>query len=119
MLPNTGQAGKLIITRLVLNLEGKHMNKYVYDFKQQSTNLQLIGMIDGSTIRDVRVALKFIYLDRQIQIETDYHSGKISGLLRYYKMQAVLYQTYIAKLKTCESKEARSKNTLRNEDIDL
>jgi hypothetical protein len=95
------------------------MNKYALDFKQQATNLLLIGMIDGSAIRDVRVALKFIYLDRQIQIETDYHSGKISGLLRYYKMQAVLYQTYIAKLKTCESKEARSKNTLRNEDIDL
>lgn len=103
MLPNTGQAGKLIITRLVLNLEGKHMNKYVYDFKQQATNLQLIGLIEGSTIRDVKVALKFIYLDKQIQIETDYHSGKISSLMWFYRTQARLYQTYMSELKTCGS----------------
>lgn len=104
------------------------MNKYALDFKQQATNLLLIGMIEGSAIHDVRVALKFIYLDRQIQIETDYHSGKISSLSRCYKMQAVLYQTYITKLKICDQKKPEfkyagrpnnSKNTLRNEDIDL
>lgn len=100
MLQDTGHAGGLIIAcRLVLDLEDKHMNKYAYDFKCQATNLQLIGMIEGSKPHDIRVALKFIYLDRQIQIETDYHAGKICGLMRYCKIQAGLYQTYVLKLK--------------------